>query len=71
LVFNTSNTSEYRENNIFKDPLETLWKNCIFDLCGIKSFDRRMFRVVVTSDLQQRKYWLDEVKMMVDKYFSS
>jgi NAD(P)H dehydrogenase (quinone) len=71
LVFNTSNTSEYRENNIFKDPLETLWKNCIFDLCGIKIFDRRVFRVVLTSDLQQRQYWLDEVKMMVDKYFSS
>lgn len=70
LVFNTSNTSEYRENNIFKDPLETIWKNCIFDFCGVKLFDRRMFRIVVTSDLKQRKIWLDDVKSMIDKYFS-
>ena len=70
LVFNTSNTSEIRENAVFKDPLETIWKNCIFDLCGIKRFDRKMFRIVVTSDLQQRKIWLDETKSMIDKYFS-
>lgn len=70
LVFNTSNTSEIRENTVFKDPLETIWKNCIFDLCGIKRFDRKMFRIVVTSDLQQRKIWLDETKSMIDKYFS-
>ena len=70
LVFNTSNTSEIRENSIFKDPLETIGKNCIFDLCGIKQFDRKIFRIVVTSDLQQRKIWLDETKLMIDKYFS-
>lgn len=31
IVFNTSDTSAKRENEIFKDPLETIWKNCIFD----------------------------------------
>ena len=31
LVFNTSNTETNREINVFKDPLETIWKNCIFD----------------------------------------
>jgi NAD(P)H dehydrogenase (quinone) len=70
LVFNTSNTSEERENNIFKDPLETLWKNCIFSLCGVTKFDRKMFRIIVTSNLNQRLKWLNEVKMMIDKYFS-
>lgn len=69
LVFNTSNTSETRENEIFKDPLETIWKNCIFDLCGVKQFDRRMFRIVVTSDLTRRQVWLNEVKEMIDQYF--
>lgn len=69
LVFNTSNTSETRENEIFKDPLETIWKNCIFDLCGVKQFDRRMFRIVVTSDLAQRRAWLNEVIEVVDRYF--
>jgi NAD(P)H dehydrogenase (quinone) len=70
LVFNTSNTSEERENNIFNDPLETIWKNCIFDFCGVKQFDRRMFRIIVNSDINQRQVWLSEVKMMIDRYFS-
>ncbi len=69
LVFNTSNTSETREDCIFKDPLETIWKNCIFDFCGVKQFDRKMFRIVITSDLQKRQIWLSEVEMMINKYF--
>lgn len=69
VVFNTSNTSETRENAIFKDPLETIWKNCIFDLCGVKTFDRKMFRIMVASDLPQRRVWLNEVQEMMDKHF--
>ena len=69
LVFNTSNTSEKREIEIFKDPLEAIWKNCVFDLCGVKQFDRKMFRIIVTSNVQQRRIWIDEVKMMIDKHF--
>jgi NAD(P)H dehydrogenase (quinone) len=69
LVFNTSNTNEERENNVFKDPLETIWKNCIFSFCGIKQFDRKVFRIVITSDSIQRQIWLNETKIMIDKYF--
>jgi NAD(P)H dehydrogenase (quinone) len=69
LVFNTSNTSEERENLIFKDPLETIWKNCIFDLCGVKDFNRRMFRILVTSTEEDRKGWLKEVEQIVGKIF--
>ena len=36
VVFNTSNTPEAREASAFGDPLETLWKNCIFGLCGVQ-----------------------------------
>jgi NAD(P)H dehydrogenase (quinone) len=61
MVFNTANTSEERENNIFLDPLETIWKNCIFDLCGVKQFYRKIFRIVVTSTLEERQEWLQEV----------
>jgi putative NADPH-quinone reductase len=71
LVFNTSNTSEERENIVFKDPLETIWKNCVFDFCGVKQFERKMFRIIVTSDLAQRQNWLDEVKEMIDKYYKN
>jgi putative NADPH-quinone reductase len=69
IVFNTSNTSAERENNVFLDPLETIWKNCIFDLCGVKNFYRKMFRIIVTSSLEERKRWLHEVETVVDKYF--
>jgi NAD(P)H dehydrogenase (quinone) len=69
LVFNTSNTSVHRENTVFQDPLELIWNNCIFDLCGVKTFVRRMFRIIVTSDQDQRQYWLDEVSELVDKHF--
>jgi putative NADPH-quinone reductase len=69
IVFNTSNTESEREKNIFKDPLETIWKNCIFGLCGITNFYRRMFGVVVTSTQTQRKQWLDEVKRDILTFF--
>lgn len=71
IVFNTSNTSAERENGIFQDPLDTIWKNCIFDFCGVRQFDRRMFRVIVTSDLKQRQLWLSEVATVIDKYFKN
>jgi NAD(P)H dehydrogenase (quinone) len=69
IVFNTSNTSAQREENVFLDPLETIWKNCIFDLCGVTNFYRKMFRIVITSTREQRQTWLDEVKQTVNHYF--
>ncbi len=69
IVFNTSNTPEEREMNVFGDPLETLWKNCIFGLCGVKIIHRRMFGAIVTSTRKQRTRWLTEVEEAVDRYF--
>ena len=69
LVFNTSNTDAEREQNLFDDPLETIWKNCIFDLCGVTNFYRKMFKVVIVSSAEQRKEWLEEVAETVMEYF--
>jgi len=69
VVFNTSNTPPQREQAVFGDPLETIWKNCIFDLCGVKTFFRRTFSVVVTSSWQQRAQWLQEVEEVVTRFF--
>jgi putative NADPH-quinone reductase len=69
LVFNTSNTESEREKNVFGDPLETIWKNCIFGLCGVTNFHRRMFTVVVTSTEAQRRSWLNKVKKDIDIFF--
>jgi NAD(P)H dehydrogenase (quinone) len=65
LVFNTSNTPRRRETEVFGDPLETIWKNCIFGLCGVDNFYRKTFEVVVTSTPEQRDSWLSEVRETV------
>ena len=69
VVLNTSNTPEKREIEAFGDPLEMLWKKCVFDLCGVKKFHRKMFRVIVDSTMEQRQKWLGEVKEIINKYF--
>ena len=69
IVFNTSNTPADREDTVFGDPLERLWKDCIFSLCGITNFYRIMFRVVVTSDDKTRKDWINVVRKQVLSVF--
>ena len=69
LVLNTSDTPFEREKAIFGDPLETIWKNCVFGLCGAPFFDRRTFCVMVTSTPAQRRAWLDEVKRTMNRLF--
>jgi NAD(P)H dehydrogenase (quinone) len=69
VVFNTSNTRAGREASVFGDPLETLWKNCIFGLCGIRIFHRETFSVMVTSTAEQRLEWLSKVRGMVAEVF--
>jgi putative NADPH-quinone reductase len=69
LVFNTSNTPQDREIEVFGDPLERLWKDCIFNLCGVKIFYRKMFRVIVTSSEKQRAKWLKETEDIINEYF--
>lgn len=71
LVFNTSNTPAEREKEVFGDPLETIWKNCIFGLCGVSGFLRKMYGVVATSTGEQRMAWLNDVRETVDRYFPS
>jgi hypothetical protein len=56
--------------SVFGDPLETLWKTCIFDFCGVKAFDRKLFQVIVTSSEEQRHKWLNEVRETVTQYFA-
>ena len=69
LVFNTSNTEMEREQNVFDDPLETIWKNCIFGLCGVNRFCRKMFNIIVVSSEERRKEWLLDVEKTVIEYF--
>lgn len=65
LVFNTSNTPPERETTVFGDPLETLWKTSVFDLCGVGHVVRRMYAPMASSTTEQRQGWLDEVAHLV------
>lgn len=69
LVFNTGDTPKERELQIFGDPLEVLWKKCIFDFCGVENFYRKMFGVIVTSKLEERQNWLKEVRETINIHF--
>ena len=69
IVFNTSNTPEVREREVFGDPLERIWKDCIVSFCGIPACHRRMFGVIATSSEEQRKAWLEEVREITNKVF--
>ena len=69
VVLNTANTSEERERTAFGDPLESIWKRCIFDLCGVPTFHRRTFTVVVASTREQRLAWIEEAKALCRKAF--
>jgi NAD(P)H dehydrogenase (quinone) len=69
VVFNTSNTGEQREHEVFGDPLEKLWKNCIFNFCGVHDVTRIMFSIVADSSEEQRRGWLAEVQICIDRAF--
>jgi putative NADPH-quinone reductase len=66
IVFNTSNTEESRENAVFGDPLEDIWKNCIFGFRGMDSHYRKMFRIVADSHRDQRTMWLKETADIIE-----
>lgn len=61
-IFNTANTTIERECEFFRDPLDLIWKNCVFGFCGVPDVIRKVFTVVVDSTIEQRTKWLDEVE---------
>jgi len=69
IVFNTSNTPPPRELEAFGDPLEALWWNCVFRLCGVKRFRRKTYGVVVTSSAEQRESWILDARQIVREEF--
>ena len=67
LVFNTSNTEELRENTVFGDPLERIWRDCIFGFCGITDYSRKIFRIIADSSIEERTKWLKETGELIIK----
>jgi putative NADPH-quinone reductase len=69
VVLNTSNTPPAREREAFGDPLEAIWKRCVFGLCGVHDVRRRTYGVVVTSTPAQRAAWLADAGDLVASAF--
>lgn len=69
IIFNTSNTETNREKDEFGDPLETIWKNCVFGLCGVTDFHRKMFNIVITSTEDERIAWLKDASNLVAEIY--
>jgi NAD(P)H dehydrogenase (quinone) len=62
VVFTTGNTPQDQEDAIYGDPLENLWKTCVFGFCGVKNFRRRNYTPVVVSSPEQRQDWLRDAR---------
>ncbi len=71
LVLTTSNTSRDDELRLYGDPLENLWKACVFNFCGVEDFHRRNFESIVLSTPEQRQEWLAEVRRLVRQRFAA
>ncbi len=69
LVLTTSNTPRDDELRLYGDPLENLWKNCIFGLLGVTHFARRNFESIIMSTPEQRAEWLDQTRQLVHERF--
>ena len=69
VVFTTSNTPRDDELRLFGDPLENLWKACVFNFVGIENFVRRNFESIIISTSEQRRGWLEEVRRIVRERF--
>jgi len=69
LVLTTSNTPRDAERELFGDPLENLWKNCVFGFCGVKHFARTNFESMILSTPEQRRGWLAEVRRLTAEHF--
>ncbi len=69
LVVTTSNTPREDELQLYGDPLENLWKNCIFGMVGVEEFTRRNFESIIMSSPEQREGWLEEVRQLVREIF--
>ncbi len=70
LVFNTANTPQEVEEQVYGDPLETHWRRVVFGLCSVPVVFRRNFAPVITSSPAQRQAWLGEVRAAVERHFA-
>lgn len=60
LVINTSDTAPEREVELYGDPLERIWRDCVFDFCGVRQVQRRVLGPVAAVSADTRASWLND-----------
>ena len=70
-VVNTSDTTDERERDLYKDPLASIWGRCVAPYLGGPRFTRKVLRPIGDATAEQRAAWLDEVETLAAKTFGS
>jgi len=69
LVITTSNTPREAELALYGDPLDNLWKRCVWGFCGIENVDRINFEPVIGSSDERRAAWLARCTQHARQFF--
>lgn len=70
LVITTSNTPREAELARYGDPLDTLWKRCVWGFCGVPRVERRNFESLILSTPALRAQWLAEAQKLALSLFT-
>ncbi|HKJ88834.1 MAG TPA: NAD(P)H-dependent oxidoreductase, partial [Gammaproteobacteria bacterium] len=65
LVLNTADNPPEASEGAFGDPLDRIWRECVFGPCGVERVERRVFAPVGGSTPEQRERWLGEAREAV------
>jgi len=68
-IFNTENTPLEMSEEMYGDPLDSIWKKNVFGVCGGRDVFRRVFHGVIMSEDLERKAWLAEVEDHINEFF--
>ncbi|MET0468864.1 MAG: NAD(P)H-dependent oxidoreductase [Aeromicrobium sp.] len=68
-VVNTSDTTDEREETLYKDPLASIWGRCVAPYLGSPTVTRRVLRPVTDATDEQRLAWIDEVGALATEAF--
>lgn len=71
LVVTTSNTPREAELERYGDPLDNLWKRCVWGFCGIDKVERINFEPVIGSSDECRSAWLTQCAQQALALFPS
>ncbi len=71
LVIHTSNTEQERDRRLYGDPLDNLWRTCVFGFCGVTNVERKLYASVIVSSEAQRKAWIADAAATAKAMFAA